>query len=52
MIEKLKGYRTYISAAAIVLSAVAAFLAGEASLIEAITAIATGTGLAGLRAAK
>lgn len=50
--KKLKGYRTYISAAGIVLTALAAYLAGEMSVAQAIEAVFVGTGLAGLRAAK
>lgn len=48
----LAGYRTYVSAALVVLSAIAAYVVGDADLAHTIEAVATGLGLAGLRAAK
>lgn len=47
----LKGYRTYVAAAVVVVSAVAAYMVGDADLVGTITTIATGVGLGSLRAA-
>jgi len=48
----LNGYKTYFAAAGIVLVAVGGFLAGDLTLLDAVTAALTGLGFAGLRAAK
>lgn len=50
--KKLKGYRTYLSALGLVLTGLAAYLAGEITVAEAIMSVLTGTGIASLRAAK
>lgn len=48
----LDGKKTYLAAAGVVLAAVGAFLHGDTTLLETITAALTGLGFAGLRAAK
>jgi hypothetical protein len=48
----LAGYRTYISAAVIVGTSLAAYAVGDADLYHTIQAIAAGLGLGALRAAK
>lgn len=45
----LKGKKTYFAAAGIVLASAVAWLSGEATLLEAITAALTGLGLGTLR---
>lgn len=45
----LNGKKTYMAAIGIVATAVGAWLAGEATLIEAITTALTGLGLGALR---
>lgn len=52
MLESMTGYRTYISAFGIFVAAAVGFLTGEMTLGQAVVAALTGTGLAGLRAAK
>jgi hypothetical protein len=47
---KIKGNRTYVASAGIVLAAVGGFLSGEMTLYQAIGAGLGGLGLAGLRA--
>lgn len=47
----LKGYRTYIAAAVVVISAAASYMVGDADLVHTIGAIASGLGLGALRAA-
>jgi hypothetical protein len=46
-----KGYRTYIMAGVVVLTAIASYAVGDADLVTTISAIATGIGLGTLRAA-
>jgi hypothetical protein len=48
----LAGYRTYISAALVIASGLAAYAMGDSDLVHTITTVATGLGLGGLRAAK
>lgn len=46
------GYRTYIAAGMVVVSALAAYAVGDADLYHTITTVASGLGLGALRAAK
>ena len=48
--EKLQGYKTYIVAAVAVLTAILAWLTGEANIFDTINAIMLATGLGTLRA--
>ena len=48
--KALEGKRTYIVAAGVVVSALVAFLTGEATLGQAVTTALEGAGLAALRA--
>lgn len=45
----LEGKKTYITAVGVIVAAAVAFLSGEATLLESITAALTGLGLATLR---
>ena len=45
-----KGYRTYIMAGVIVITAVASFSVGDITLNDLVTQIAVGLGMGGLRA--
>lgn len=47
--KKLKGRRTYIVSAAIVLTGVAAFVSGEVTAQQALVQVLEGLGLATLR---
>lgn len=47
-----KGYRTYIMAAVVVVTALASYATGEADLVHTIQTIAAGLGLGALRAAQ
>ena len=47
----LKGYRTYVMAAVVVVSALASYVTGDADLVHTIQTIAAGLGLGALRAA-
>lgn len=49
MFGKLKGYKTYIVAATGVISAVAAYVVGDASLIDTVTLVITSLSAATLR---
>jgi NAD/NADP transhydrogenase alpha subunit len=46
----LSGYKTYVVGAAIVLTALGAFLSGDMTLAQAVQAALTGLGLGALRA--
>ena len=46
-----KGYRTYIAAGVLVVSALASYATGDADLVHTIQSIAAGLGLGSLRAA-
>jgi len=46
----LSGYKTYLSAAGIILTAVGGFMHGDLTLVEAITTALAGLGLGSLRA--
>jgi hypothetical protein len=46
-----KGYRTYVMASVVVITALAAYAVGDAGLIQTIQIVAGGTGLGALRAA-
>jgi hypothetical protein len=46
-----KGYRTYVMASVVVITALAAYAVGDAGLIQTIQTVAGGTGLGALRAA-
>ena len=50
--DKIKGYKTYIAAAGLILTAIAAYIGGDITLVELITQSLAGLGLAGLRASK
>ena len=47
-----KGYRTYIMAGVVVVTALAAYATGQADLVHTIQTIAGGLGLGALRAAQ
>jgi len=48
--SKLSGNKSYIVAAGVVLVGIGGFLTGEATLVEAITGILAGLGIATIRA--
>lgn len=50
VLELLQGKKSYIIAAAIILTALGAFLNGDVTLVQAIETVLAGLGLASLRA--
>ena len=50
MLELFAGKKTYITAAAIIATAIAAFANGDATVVEAVVIILNGLGLGTLRA--